>query len=436
MSAPEKHHESGHPGVYLGDKFRYGEVNYGADPTPPSVPGVPLGVLDKFEGRFHGPGFNNIFRPRTTSAATTKYPDPFANPNAPQPPPTAPNPSVLELNLTHEVLSFSKPLGEVPNRGLNGQADIFLNGVTYLQVVYDVTNTETGKGDGKKQGIHTETGFWLNVPSTDSNPVLGDTLVRIGSIPHGTTINAQGAPPDVTYARPAISRRSINPFTINEPGTAKAKDSQTVTAQDTPRLPQDLTKFIHQGTITQRYLDDPSKILLDINKQLNITETRTFTVSTQTDPALPAAAGQPPNPTIPGSGTANIAFLVGGDASSSSSGTAPGPNANAVQMTATFWVETITTEITLPACAAGATVSGLVPSHLVVEGSVSPPPLPEFSVTVAKAVTEPTQVPVTYTQIQYEQIVLLNFHTLSWPHLSLATLVPADPIKITYPATS
>jgi hypothetical protein len=37
---------------------------------------------------------------------------------------------------------------------------------------------------------------------------------------------------------------------------------------------------------------------------------------------------------------------------------------------------------------------------------------------------------VTSTQIQYTQTVNLNFKTLSWPHVSVATLVPADPVTI------
>ena len=39
-------------------------------------------------------------------------------------------------------------------------------------------------------------------------------------------------------------------------------------------------------------------------------------------------------------------------------------------------------------------------------------------------------VTVATTQIQYSQKVLLNFHGLSWPHASVANLVPADPIVI------
>ena len=34
------------------------------------------------------------------------------------------------------------------------------------------------------------------------------------------------------------------------------------------------------------------------------------------------------------------------------------------------------------------------------------------------------------TQIQYSQEVILNFRGKSWPHVSVASLVPADPIPV------
>jgi hypothetical protein len=37
---------------------------------------------------------------------------------------------------------------------------------------------------------------------------------------------------------------------------------------------------------------------------------------------------------------------------------------------------------------------------------------------------------VTFTSIQYSQNVTLNFKGLSWPHVSVNTLVPADPIEL------
>ena len=71
------------------------------------------------------------------------------------------------------------------------------------------------------------------------------------------------------------------------------------------------------------------------------------------------------NPPSSGGGTANIAFLQG---------TAGGPNAQSVQVDATFWIETIQE------------ANGVI-KH----------------------------------QLQYTQTVLLNFNNLSWPHVSVAS---------------
>ena len=45
-------------------------------------------------------------------------------------------------------------------------------------------------------------------------------------------------------------------------------------------------------------------------------------------------------------------------------------------------------------------------------------------------ITEPRYITVQATQIQYSQQVFLNFNNLTWPHVSVATLVPASPIPV------
>ena len=91
----------------------------------------PLGPLAAFAGTFTGRGFNTIFRPNSTTTPT----------QLPSMPPEGPPDNVLELNLTTETLSFSAPLGLVPNRGSGAQSDAKLNGVPYLQTISDVTIT-------------------------------------------------------------------------------------------------------------------------------------------------------------------------------------------------------------------------------------------------------------------------------------------------------
>ena len=45
-------------------------------------------------------------------------------------------------------------------------------------------------------------------------------------------------------------------------------------------------------------------------------------------------------------------------------------------------------------------------------------------------VPHPIPIKVHFTQIQYSQVVLLNFNGLSWPHVSVATLGPSSPITV------
>src|SRR6185437_8800096 len=92
--------------------------------------------------------------------------------------------NILELNPTEETLEFSDALGSIPNRGMV-QGDVFLNGIPYVQKINDVSDP------AHPVGIHFEPGVWLSVPPT-TVPAEDATLVRMASIPHGTTIDAQG----------------------------------------------------------------------------------------------------------------------------------------------------------------------------------------------------------------------------------------------------
>ena len=119
-----------------------------------------------------------------------------------------------------------------------------------------------------------------------------------------------------------------------------------------------------------------------------------------------------------GGGTDNIAFLLGNPA-----GTAA--NANAVQMTATFWIETVEHTITIPIFKAGD-----LPLRIEAQPAKAGPPTPVFHVEPPRDITAPITITVTSTQIQYSQVVFLNFAGLTWPHVSVATLVPAEPVPV------
>jgi hypothetical protein len=367
--------------------FKFGAVNsFTKIKTKAPIPPSPnLGPLSSFTGTFAGNGFNTIFRPDSGATPT------------PLPIPVLGSDNVLELNLTQETLSFSKALGSVPNRGTGGQADAFLNGVPYLQAISDITVAS------QPTGIHFEPGLWVIVPPT-TDPNEGQTVVRMASIPHGTTVVAQGTSTTIV-GKPTIPPVDITPFFIGNPANKIPFPSQIATNQGTPRIPQDLTSFIAAGTITQKMLDDPNSLLRDHIASQNIISTTIIDISTQQ-----------PAPMF-GGGTPNIAFLQGDPGL--------GPNAQTVLMTATFWIETVEIVIIVPPFPPGG-------PPLTIPGNMGHPglPIPRFHVHPTIPIPKPHPIKIHITQIQYSQTVFLNFAPLTWPHVSVATLVPADPIPI------
>jgi hypothetical protein len=369
--------------------FRYGEVSSGTTFRARTVLAPSLGPLVAFAGTFTGRGFNTIFRPNSTVSPT----------QLPNMPPEGPPDNVLELNLTSETLSFSAPLGTVPNRGTGEQADIDLNGVPYLQTISDVTVP------AQPVGIHFEPGLWMAVPDTTIPNVQEPTVVRMASIPHGTTIEAQGTF-STAAGKPDIRPADITPTFVNN-GQPFRFPSQTATDDKTERIPQDLTAFIAAGTITQAILDDPNTVLRNDIANQNITSTTTILISTS--PSAPLFGG----------GTDDIAFLLGDPTGAAT------PNANATQMSAVFWIETVQYELEVPVFP-----YGNPPRTIPAPTGEAGQPVPRFLLNPPHEIREPRKITVTTTQIQYSQRVLLVFAGLVWPHVSVATLVPADPIPI------
>jgi hypothetical protein len=366
------------PALLQPSGFRFGEVS-SLTTTRDLVSAVPpLGALAAFTGTFQGSGFNTIFRPNTGTPT-------------PLPIPVTGSDNLLELNLTLETLSFQPSLGDVPNRG-EEQPDIHINGVPYLQMIQDVTIPS------QPVGIHVEPGIWMNLPAT-TQPEEGATVVRMASIPHGTTIEAQGTSFPPAAGPPTIAPVAITPFAIEPPNKQITFPSQTATNNNTARIPQDLTSFLAAGTITQAMLTDPNTLLRNHIAGQTITSTTTIVISTEA--ATPLFGG----------GTDNIAFL--------------GPNADAVSMQAIFWIETVQFTIAVPIFE-----PGQPPLIIPAETGAGGQPVPEFLVNPPVAITAPRQIQVNATQIQYSQQVLLNFAGLSWPHVSVATLVPANPLPV------
>lgn len=365
--------------VQIPRNFTINEVPFNPEVAVPSVAdnAPDLGPLAAFKGTFTGRGFNTIFRPQNPATPT----------QLPIPQPGSDN--ILELNVTIEALSFSTSIGAIPNRG-EVEPDIFLNGVPYLQAISDIVDPEN------PTPIHLEPGMWVIVPPTTHPSETGSTLARMASIPHGTTINAQGTFLTVAGG-PHIAPVDITPFKTGDPSSRIPFPSQQAAATGTPRIPQDLS--IAPG-ITQDLLNDPNTLLRDHIAGMTIISTDVLLIDTQSAES--------------GGGTTNIGFL-GGDAG--------GPNATAVEMSAIFWIETVQAQLQLGPLDAGSTVNV---SPVVPAGA----PAPTFSVTSATDTGSPQSVTVTYPQIQYTQNVSLNFNTLTWPHVSVATLVPAKPIEL------
>jgi hypothetical protein len=269
-----------------------------------------LGPLRELSGTWVGRGFNLI-----------SLPD-FDNPQGPQP-------FRLKLNATHEILEFIHIGGNVPNRGSQGQRDINIFGLTYLQRISDAQTNGA---------LHIEPGLWLNVPGS-TVPSQPPTVVRQGSIPHGTSVLAQGAVIPTVIGGPVFQAVDSTPFTAAGPIT----NPVYLAPFSDPPLPPGFRP---------PFLKNPNLALQDAIIGQTIARTEVLSVSTK-----PSGA-----PTFHGGGLVNIPFLVS--------------NANATQLDAVFWIETVQQ----------------------VDGT-------EFM------------------QLQYTQTVILSFLGISWPHISVATLV-------------
>jgi hypothetical protein len=366
-----------------------------------------LGLLADLAGTWEGTGFNLIARPDKAGNANT----------------------YLELNQTNETLVIT-PIGSpIPNRGF-GQTDIQLFGLTYLQKISD---SVTGGA------LHIEPGIWVTQPPTSYPPeatsdATEQIIARMGNIPHGNSLLAQGiakpftGPPTLSPGASAVS--GVNPaFSIfpafnstpfpappapaqpifNAAGSSVAAQAppangfknfdlsvtdcvnfpRTPCPSNTPALPANIN-----GVPMQTIINDPITLLQQvINQQvaaghtfsgvvLNIaTDAQVTFLKNANDPN----PGKPPSPTVTvntngAGGIENMLFLEGGAPVG-----AVGPNADTAHVYATFWIETVTPK-------GGGPV---------------------------------------FQQLQYAQMVVLNFAILralptvvliGWPHISIATL--------------
>ena len=210
-------------------------------------------------------------------------------------------------------------------------------------------------------GLHIEPGIWAAVPQT-TDPSESPSVVRMASIPHGTVILAQGVAQVIQGGPQNIPDNNILPFFFGNPAPANSdfnSVAQTFTELNLSRPTQ--FRFVAPG-VTQNIVKNPNSVLqaaLQSSLQGTTMKGRTF-LHVATNQSVIKAGG----------GTANTAFLA-------TSNNPPGGNANATLAEATFWIETI------------AGTGGHPDTH----------------------------------QLQYTQLVMLDFNGIHWPHVTVSTLV-------------
>jgi hypothetical protein len=360
-----------------------------------------LGVLADLVGTWMGTGFNLISLP----AFDPKPPNDGARKDF-----------RVQANATREILEF-EPIGaSFPNRGSFkevdspfGQCDIEIYGVRYHQRVADVENN---------QPMHMESGFWLRVPQTEI-PDLRESVVRQAVVPHGNSLLALGPSPLCYPGKPRRLKRDgskgyevgfdpVSPFPVEHAGrrpdfnagylreflhpdehsSPLARFCELIRDVEAPPAPA-------SGTL------NANRILeLAIKNQKNFEKTATLKVSAKNPDKPKTAGGTEKNGKVAELGKhddilsrkhkensskefedqikefesqvkgfkekgriANIPFLVA-------------KNAEVTEFESTFWIEKVP-----------------------INGSED-----------------------TFMQLQYSQMVVLDFLGADWPHISVATL--------------
>jgi len=199
---------------------------------------------------------------------------------------------------TVETLVFTAIGVPVPNRGslvnfddvgtdigTDGQPDINLAGLTYIQRVSDAQNLAR---------LHIETGIWVNVPATEI-PSQPATIVRMSSIPHGNSLMAQSEFLLTVAGGPLIGPSNSTP--ISTPSGPDLTSSYLGAFQSTPGFNNEI-------------VNNPNLLLEQAIVGQNIINTVVIAISTN-----------------PVGSILNIPFLT--------------VNANTTSLSAIFWIETV-----------------------------------------------------------------------------------------------
>lgn len=250
---------------------------------------INLGVLQTLPGTWSGHGFNLIEVPNMNQAK-------------PGPPPA--DKFKVILNSTAETITFSSIGGSIINKG-NAQKDIAYMGLHYLQQVSDVN---LPKDDN---GIHLETGLFLNLPD-GTDPAVDPTIARLGSIPHGDSLLAQGS--FFTVAGGPI-------FNVADPTPFSIVDGKRQNFTNVEYLSL-LKDAVPPSGIPQDAIMNPNILLENDIQGQNIIQTIVILLD-----ANPIDGVANPGAIANTGGITNIPFIK--------------VNANATSLSAIFWIETV-----------------------------------------------------------------------------------------------
>jgi hypothetical protein len=385
----------------------------------PITTALNLGPLAFLPGSWRGTGFSVMWRPDNPESQ----------------PVGGDIKRFLQLNLTRETLDFRVIPGPVPNRGLAPQTDLELYGLHYLQRVSD---DDPKPYENRGEALHLEPGLFMNVPASTNYPC--DTIVRMGSIPHGVTVLMQGdepsstpvpGPPDIPPIYPIAGLPTfvptlppagygdyglgIQPVDVLQPtppnplptgypehivpevvidndnNSGSAPPGSMYTATEQSNSP--ITPVIPGGpgfpATFQDYINDPNQVLRDALAGQDILGTITINLATENVKQSIAQIPFLGNPADP-QDVANT------------------DNAFVYSATSTFWIEWVK-----------------APGHYPYDHY----PLSGVGWGDAQSALrdiEPYLGEATYLQLQYSQTVILIFNQVFWPHVTVATLALAN----------
>jgi hypothetical protein len=372
----------------------------------PLTTALQLGPLANLVGSWSGRGFNAIWRPDNI-----------------QPPANSAIHRFLELNLTHDSFDFQVIPGAVPNRGFNTQADLDLYGLHYLQRTRDADKPPVSTAG---QALHIEPGLFMNVPGSEANNEQA-TIVRMGSIPHGTTVLMQGPNPGAEPATGPPTIPAMLPF-ANFPGaqallsTAPGVGIQPISIAPTntaatPPVTYGEEHVVPENQNTaadtafpasqtngpfpaefQGFVNDPNSVLRAAIADQTILG---FIEINLTAPGVGQGIENIPFLGTPyldySATTADLNQTSAVDTDPTVSTTTP--NAFVYSAQATFWIEFVS----IPFEVAPVGPANAAPSAVVRQ-------------------VEPFFGQPNFLQLQYSQLVILVFNDILWPHVTVATM--------------